>query len=504
MRQTIGIRFSEHGQIHICSYHIPDEGPLLTAATGIMTNGEHGLTFGRVVWQHLESTESELRKTKEAAEQAEAPAGLSLFAASSLAASSDDGEDTAENMPEETPKNATADASDAQGAENAKSVDSAGVAMSGNSRVTTSRMETTDQANHAKSYVESGVEPDPNVSQDMVDDLGYDQADDTASDKKEGRRPIAKPMPELRTATEAELVVAMENERINREARHYCRRCIGERNLDMKLVDVETLYDRSKMIFYFTAPTRIDFRELVKDLVRQYRTRIELRQIGVRHETQMVGALGNCGMVCCCRRYLRKFAPVTIKMAKEQNLFLNPAKISGICGRLLCCLSYEQENYDSFHRSCPRLGKRYQTLNGPMRVLRGNMFRNSVVVLPDGGQELEVTLEEWKRLNPQRSESTARDGFGDDVNAPSSHGLANSPDGLNAELNDQDEDVPLGHGGAKRDSRRPSRPGAPARHAPRHGSKEDARKDFSSHSDKNGASKNSAAPTPLSGPGDDD
>ena len=119
----------------------------------------------------------------------------------------------------------------------------------------------------------------------------------------------------------------------------------------------------------------------------------------------MLGALGNCGMVCCCRRYLRKFAPVTIKMAKEQNLFLNPAKISGICGRLLCCLSYEQDNYDAFHRSCPKLGKRYQTDLGPMRVLRGNMFRNAIVVLPDGGQETEYSLEDGRnsiRTVPRR------------------------------------------------------------------------------------------------------
>ena len=214
----------------------------------------------------------------------------------------------------------------------------------------------------------------------------------------------AAPMPTARRATEEEKCVAQDNAVLAREAHQFCRRCIAERRLDMKLVDVEILFDRSKMVFFFTAPTRIDFRDLVKDLVRQYRTRIELRQIGVRHETQMLGALGNCGMVCCCRRYLHRFAPVTIKMAKEQNLFLNPAKISGICGRLLCCLSYEQENYDAFHRSCPRLGKRYQTTEGPMRVLRSNMFRNSVVVLPDGGQETEMSLEEWQALKPTRTE----------------------------------------------------------------------------------------------------
>lgn len=228
----------------------------------------------------------------------------------------------------------------------------------------------------------------------------------SAQDAEEGGQESAdtSPMPSARRATEEEKMTAQDNAVLSREAYQFCRRCIAERRLDMKLVDVEILFDRSKMVFFFTAPTRIDFRDLVKDLVRQYRTRIELRQIGVRHETQMLGALGNCGMVCCCRRYLHKFAPVTIKMAKEQNLFLNPAKISGICGRLLCCLSYEQENYDAFHRSCPRLGKRYQTTEGPMRVLRSNMFRNSVVVLPDGGQETEMSLEEWQALKPSRTE----------------------------------------------------------------------------------------------------
>lgn len=183
----------------------------------------------------------------------------------------------------------------------------------------------------------------------------------------------------LRQADSTDLETGRENEALAREATAYCRQCIRDRRLDMKLVDVEVFFDRSKLIFYFTAPARIDFRDLVKDLVREYRARIELRQIGVRHETQMVGAVGNCGMVCCCRRYLRKFAPVTIRMAKEQNLFLNPAKISGICGRLLCCLSYEQENYDHFHRHCPQPGKKYQTDRGGMKVLRANMFRNSLV-----------------------------------------------------------------------------------------------------------------------------
>ena len=210
----------------------------------------------------------------------------------------------------------------------------------------------------------------------------------------------------LRTATDADKAIARTNDELARRARRFCQEAIRNRELDMKLVDVEVYFDASKIVFYFTAPARIDFRELLKDLVREYRARIELRQIGVRHETQMVGAVGNCGMVCCCRRFLRKFAPVTIRMAKEQNLFLNPAKISGICGRLLCCLSYEQENYDAFHRECPRLGKRYQTSLGAMKVLRANMFRNSLNVLNEANEEREITLEEWRSLTPHRPEQT--------------------------------------------------------------------------------------------------
>lgn len=195
-------------------------------------------------------------------------------------------------------------------------------------------------------------------------------------------------------------------ERVNNilsdKAKSFWLQCVRHRHLDMKLVDVEIFLDRSKFIFYFTAPARIDFRELVKDLVHEYRVRIELRQIGVRHETQMVGAVGNCGMVCCCRRYLHQFAPVTIRMAKEQNLFLNPAKVSGICGRLLCCLAYEQDSYDAFHRECPKLAKKYQTNKGTLKVIRANMFCDNVTCLTDSNEELKFTLAEWKGLEPHR------------------------------------------------------------------------------------------------------
>lgn len=206
-----------------------------------------------------------------------------------------------------------------------------------------------------------------------------------------------------RLATDEDHETVKENEELALKAFAFCKSCIEERKLDMKLVNVEVFFDRSKYIFYFTAPNRIDFRELVKDLVREYRARIELRQIGVRHETQMIGAIGNCGRACCCRCHLRKFAPVTIKMAKEQNLFLNPSKISGICGRLLCCLSYEQENYDNFRNESPRAGKKYQTARGVARVLRSNMFKNTVSILMENNEEIEMDIQEWKALKPRRS-----------------------------------------------------------------------------------------------------
>lgn len=209
----------------------------------------------------------------------------------------------------------------------------------------------------------------------------------------------------LGCATAQDIATNTENRILAAEAAAFCKTCIRQRTLDMKLVDVDVLHDRSKIIFFFTAPTRIDFRDLVKDLVRNYRTRIELRQIGVRHEAQMVGGIGSCGMVCCCQRYLRKFAPVTIKMAKEQNLFLNPSKLSGMCGRLLCCLSFEQGNYEEFNRRSPKLGKRYQVAEGVVRVTRSNLFSRTVFAVTESNTEVSYSLEDWENMNPKRVET---------------------------------------------------------------------------------------------------
>ncbi len=201
-----------------------------------------------------------------------------------------------------------------------------------------------------------------------------------------------------RRAEEADIQAEAENRRIGGEAFAFCKSRIRAAGLEMKLVDVEVRFDRSKMIFYFTAPSRVDFRDLIKTLVSEYRTRIELRQIGVRHEAQILGGIGDCGRGCCCSTFLRRFDPVTIKMAKEQQLFLNPSKISGCCGRLLCCLNFEKNFYSDFYKKCPRIGKKYQTSAGELKVLRANIFQDSLVVDAGGGEEKEISLPEWQEL----------------------------------------------------------------------------------------------------------
>lgn len=247
--------------------------------------------------------------------------------------------------------------------------------------------------------------------------IGFGEIVALRDDLPEGFEPEAvKPI--YRPATAEDIEIGRENDELAKDARKYCQQCVARMNLDMKLVDVEIYFDKSKMIFYFTAPGRVDFRDLVKELVRNYRTRIELRQIGVRHETQMIGALGNCGQMCCCRRYLRRFEPVTIKMAKDQNLFLNPAKISGVCGRLLCCLAYEKENYSDFQHRAPKLGRRYMTTQGPMKTLRANMFRDSVSVLNEAGDELDFSLTDWAAMIlPDQPRVVAHEDSSDDVPA---------------------------------------------------------------------------------------
>lgn len=178
----------------------------------------------------------------------------------------------------------------------------------------------------------------------------------------------------IRKATEEDVAGHNENKIKEKEAFDICMQKILEHELVMKLIDVEYTFDNNKVIFYFTADGRVDFRELVKDLATIFRTRIELRQIGVRDESKMVGGLGPCGRPLCCSSFLGDFVPVSIKMAKEQNLSLNPTKISGICGRLMCCLNYEQETYEETRKKLPRIGSIVETGDG-----RGEVISNSVV-----------------------------------------------------------------------------------------------------------------------------
>ncbi|MCK9273757.1 MAG: stage 0 sporulation family protein [Syntrophales bacterium] len=198
----------------------------------------------------------------------------------------------------------------------------------------------------------------------------------------------------IRKADESDLTTEKENFEIEKEAFLFCRRKIGERNLPMRLVEVSYLFDRSKLIFYFTAESRVDFRELVKDLVAKYRTRIELRQIWVRSEAKIFGGIGMCGRELCCVSFLNNFVPVSIKMAKEQNMLLNPEKISGLCGRLMCCLAYEYDDYREAKKNMPKVGKNVEIPQGKGKVIRQNVIEEKIVVATGEGKEFEIFVDE--------------------------------------------------------------------------------------------------------------
>ncbi len=176
-----------------------------------------------------------------------------------------------------------------------------------------------------------------------------------------------------------------------------CRSLIQTHQLSMQLVKVERFFNGSKMIFYFTAENRVDFRALVKDLVQEFRTRVEMRQVGVRHETKMLGGIGTCGRELCCSSFIKKFDSVSIKMAKEQDLPLNPSKISGVCNRLLCCLTYEYETYKRQRKGMPRAGRLIRIEDVQYRVKRQNPLQESILVENDIGEEIILGKEQWKR-----------------------------------------------------------------------------------------------------------
>lgn len=216
----------------------------------------------------------------------------------------------------------------------------------------------------------------------------------------------------LRVATERDDEQEKQNREKEKEALKICLEKIRKHGLEMKLIDAEYTFDNNKVLFYFTADGRIDFRELVKDLASVFRTRIELRQIGVRDETKILGGIGICGRPLCCHSYLSEFAPVSIKMAKEQNLSLNPTKISGVCGRLMCCLKNEEETYEELNRKLPGIGDHVTTddnLKGEVHSV--NVLRQTVKVLVETGDEKE--LKEYRvdqlRFNRKRHKSQKND-----------------------------------------------------------------------------------------------
>src|SRR5690554_3486704 len=198
----------------------------------------------------------------------------------------------------------------------------------------------------------------------------------------------------IRKATAKDDIKYRENKKKELEAIITCEEKVEKHGLAMKLVDVELTFDNSKLIFYFTADGRIDFRELVKDLAAVFKTRIELRQIGVRDEAKMLGGMGPCGRTLCCSTFMGDFHPVSIKMAKEQNLSLNPAKISGLCGRLMCCLKYEQDYYECISQIMPKAGKEVLTPEGPGIVLETN-YLTQIVKVKLTDEEGTVDLKEF-------------------------------------------------------------------------------------------------------------
>ncbi|UCE83183.1 MAG: stage 0 sporulation family protein [Deltaproteobacteria bacterium] len=198
----------------------------------------------------------------------------------------------------------------------------------------------------------------------------------------------------FRLANDTDRHQYQENLAREKETYSFCQDRIEERGLPMTLVDVESFFDGSKIIFYFYADGRVDFRELVKDLVKKLHTRVELRQIGVRNKAKMIGGVGPCGRELCCATFLKEFHSVSVKMAKEQNLSLNPTKISGVCGRLMCCLKYEYADYLEMKQEIPKVGKRVITPEGEGKIIRQNVMEQRVIVALSDGRELDFAAQD--------------------------------------------------------------------------------------------------------------
>lgn len=196
----------------------------------------------------------------------------------------------------------------------------------------------------------------------------------------------------LRKATDNDLRVQEENKGLEKTAKDFCIEKVRHRNLPMKVIEAEYLFDRSKVVFYFTAENRVDFRELVKDLVQRFKIRIELKQIGVRQEARLLKGIGICGREVCCAKLLYNLDRVSVKMAKEQGMSLNPEKISGLCGRLMCCLSYEYDGYVEIKKNMPKCGKTIQIEEGRGKIVRQNVLREEIAIQLEGGKEIIMNI----------------------------------------------------------------------------------------------------------------
>jgi cell fate regulator YaaT (PSP1 superfamily) len=221
-----------------------------------------------------------------------------------------------------------------------------------------------------------------------------------ALDDKKRDKPLKKVH---RLASEKDFRQLAANAKSEKRAYRYCSKCIKDLGLKMNLFAVESTFDANKLTFFFTSDGRIDFRQLVKMLVRKLSVRIEMRQVGIRNQAKMCGGIGRCGRELCCCSYMESFGPVSIRMAKEQGLSLNPTKISGQCGRLMCCLTFEFETYQALKKSFPKVGKKIVTPSGRGKVIRHNAIRNRLTVRLEGGGETEISPQEIVRRKDKRS-----------------------------------------------------------------------------------------------------
>lgn len=196
----------------------------------------------------------------------------------------------------------------------------------------------------------------------------------------------------IRIATRDDFVRRQELMALEAEAHAFCNQCINKLNLQMNLFCVESTFDRNKLTFFYTADGRVDFRQLIKLLVKEYNLRIEMRQVGIRNLSKHYGGIGKCGREFCCSSFMHNFEPISIKMAKEQGLSLNPTKISGVCGRLMCCLTFENQTYQHLKKNMPRMGKPLTLAQGKGKVIRQNILKQTVTVRMDDNTEIEAAL----------------------------------------------------------------------------------------------------------------